>query len=86
MFVYNIGGPALGMHFVATVHLQRLKGVAAGVSVPVITQSSFSVGLTSTFFALGDTVLFTPVNFLFLLETYYVVYYHREEGQVHGII
>ena len=36
-----------------------MKGVAAGVSVPVITQSSLSLadmGLTLTFFTLGEAV------------------------------
>ena len=45
----------------------KLKGVAACVSVPV--QSSLSlagVELTLTFFTPGETVLSTPVSFLFL--------------------
>ena len=50
----------------------KLKGVAAGVSVPVITQSSLSlgeVGLTLSFFyTRGNSFVYTS-DFLFLLET-----------------
>ena len=49
------------------------------------TQSSLSladVGLTLTFFTLGETVLSTPVSFLFLVETCGI--YHTEEDQVYG--
>ena len=49
------------------------QGVAAGASVCVMTQSSLSfsdMGLGLAFFVLGDTLLSTPVSFLFLLDTW----------------
>ena len=50
----------------------NLRGVAAGVSVCVITQSSLSLSnmeLGLAFFVLGATPMSILVSFLFLLET-----------------